>query len=44
MKALLMSTLVAAVSFALLVPVAEAHPHKVCHFDHHHHRTCHWVH
>ncbi|MFP3561155.1 HHHH-motif protein, partial [Paraburkholderia sp. SIMBA_049] len=29
----------------VLVPaLAEAHSHRVCHFNHHHHRVCHWVH
>jgi hypothetical protein len=28
----------------LLAPaLAEAHSHKVCHYDHHHHHVCHWV-
>ncbi|AIO70179.1 HHHH-motif protein [Burkholderia oklahomensis] len=44
MKNLLMSAFVAAVAFAALVPSAEAHAHRVCHFDHHHHhRACHRV-
>lgn len=42
MKTLLASALT--VTLALLVTNAEARPHKVCHFDHHHHRSCHWVH
>ncbi|MBR7962238.1 hypothetical protein KDW55_18090 [Burkholderia sp. AU19243] len=34
----------AAVAGAVLMPaLAEAHSHRVCHFDHHHHRTCRWV-
>ncbi|WP_231944060.1 HHHH-motif protein [Burkholderia stabilis] len=29
---------------AVLAPaIAEAHPHRVCHFDHHHHKMCRWV-
>ncbi|MFP6561381.1 HHHH-motif protein [Paraburkholderia sp. B3] len=32
------------VAFAVLTPaIANAHSHRVCHFDHHHHRVCHWV-
>jgi hypothetical protein len=32
------------VALVVLTPaLAEAHPHRVCHFDHHHHRSCHWV-
>ncbi|WP_261538692.1 HHHH-motif protein [Burkholderia multivorans] len=36
----------AAVACAVLAPaLAEAHAHRVCHFDdHHHHRMCRWVH
>ncbi|MGZ2747244.1 HHHH-motif protein [Burkholderia stagnalis] len=35
-------------TFAVLVvlapSMADAHPHRVCHLDHHHnHRVCHWV-
>ncbi|HDR9057643.1 HHHH-motif protein [Burkholderia vietnamiensis] len=30
-----------ALACAVLVPaLAEAHSHRVCHFDHHHHRVC----
>ena len=37
----LLKTLTAA---AVLVPaIAEAHPHRVCHFEHHHHKMCRWV-
>jgi hypothetical protein len=33
-----------ALACAVLVPaLAEAHSHRVCHFDHHHHRVCRWV-
>ncbi|WP_186308742.1 HHHH-motif protein [Paraburkholderia sp. BCC1885] len=33
-----------AVAFVVLAPaLAEAHSHKVCHYDHHHHRVCRWV-
>ncbi|WP_010094402.1 HHHH-motif protein [Burkholderia ubonensis] len=32
------------VACAVLAPaIAEAHPHRVCHFDHHHHRACRWA-
>lgn len=27
----------------MLPALAQAHSHKVCHYDHHHHRVCHWV-
>lgn len=40
---LLLSTLVAAVALTAFATQAEAHPHRVCHFDHHHHRVCRWV-
>lgn len=31
-------------ALTVLTPaIANAHPHRVCHFDHHHHRVCHWV-
>ena len=44
MKAILFASLVTMVAFAGLVPeIAQAHSHKVCHWDHHHHRVCHWV-
>ncbi|NLA19740.1 hypothetical protein GPU89_26440 [Burkholderia cepacia] len=44
MKTLLKSLAVTALAAAVLVPaIAEAHPHRVCHFDHHHHRMCRWV-
>ncbi|ABI91014.1 hypothetical protein Bamb_5467 [Burkholderia ambifaria AMMD] len=34
-----------ALACAVLVPaLAEAHSHRVCHFNYHHHRVCHWVH
>ncbi|MEN2468602.1 MULTISPECIES: HHHH-motif protein [Burkholderia] len=33
-----------AVACVVLVPtLAEAHSHRVCHYDHHHHRVCRWV-
>lgn len=33
-----------AVALAVLAPaLAEAHPHRVCHWDRHHHRVCRWV-
>ena len=44
MKAFLKTIVVAAVATAVLAPaIAEAHPHKVCHWNHHHHRVCRWV-
>ncbi|WP_438879295.1 HHHH-motif protein, partial [Bacillus cereus group sp. BC66] len=44
MKTLLKTLTVAALAAAVLVPViAEAHPHRVCHFEHHHHKVCRWV-
>ncbi|WP_206951463.1 HHHH-motif protein [Trinickia acidisoli] len=44
MKTFLKAIVLAAVATAALVPaIAEAHSHRVCHFDHHHHRVCHWV-
>ncbi|WP_179404402.1 HHHH-motif protein [Burkholderia guangdongensis] len=44
MKTLLKTISVAAVALAVLAPtLAEAHMHRVCHFDHHHHRVCRWV-
>ncbi|WP_236873173.1 HHHH-motif protein [Burkholderia sp. MSMB0856] len=37
-----MKTLLKSLTAAVLVPaIAEAHPHRVCHFDHH--RMCRWV-
>ncbi|WP_232072513.1 HHHH-motif protein [Paraburkholderia pallida] len=44
MKNALFSTLLAAVALTIFVPLAQAHEHKVCNWDHHHHRVCHWVH
>lgn len=33
-----------AAALAIVTPaIADAHPHRVCHFDDHHHRSCHWV-
>ncbi|WP_196493641.1 HHHH-motif protein [Burkholderia anthina] len=45
MKTLLKTLTAAAVAAAVLVPaIAEAHPHRVCRFDHHHHhKVCRWV-
>ncbi len=45
MKTLLKTLTAAAVAAAVLVPaIAEAHPHRVCHFEHHHHhKVCRWV-
>ena len=47
-KLKLVAALLSAVSFTVLVPaVAEAHSHKVCHWEHHHmhvHHACHWEH
>ncbi|MGU7779972.1 HHHH-motif protein [Burkholderia sp. PU8-34] len=44
MKTLLKTLTVTAVAIAVLAPaIAEARPHKECHFDHHHHRMCRWV-
>lgn len=44
MKTVLFASLVLAASLAELTPeMAQAHSHKVCHWDHHHHRLCHWV-
>ena len=38
MKTLLKTLTVAALAAAVLVPaIAEAHPRRVCHFEHHHH-------
>ena len=44
MKTLLKTLTAAAVAAAVLVPaIAEAHPHRLCHFEHHHHKVCRWV-
>ena len=44
MKKALISTLLAAAAGMAFASAAQAHPHKVCHWDpHHHHRSCHWV-
>jgi len=44
MKTLLKTLTVTALAAAVLVPaIAEAHPHRVCHFEHHHHKVCRWV-
>lgn len=44
MKNLLFAGLLTVVAFVALAPeIAQAHSHKVCHWDHHHHRVCHWV-
>jgi hypothetical protein len=41
MKILMKTLAVAAIATAVLAPtLAEAHMHRVCHFDHHHHRVC----
>jgi hypothetical protein len=46
-KQIILSSLVAFAGLAALAPtIASAAPHRghqVCHVDHHHHRTCHWV-
>jgi hypothetical protein len=45
MKTVLFAGLMMVASLAALTPeMAQAHSHKVCHWDHHHHRVCHWVH
>ncbi|MCG5078484.1 HHHH-motif protein [Paraburkholderia tagetis] len=44
MKYVAKTLTVMAVALAVLAPaLAEAHSHKVCHWDHHHHRVCRWV-
>ncbi|WP_230957915.1 HHHH-motif protein [Burkholderia diffusa] len=36
-------TVAAFITTVLAPTLAEAYPHRACHFDHHHHRICHWV-
>lgn len=41
-KSLFLS-LIAMIGFVSLTSVAQARPHLVCHYDHHHHKLCHHV-
>ena len=43
MKTLLKTLTVAALAAVLVPAIAEAHPRRVCHFEHHHHKVCRWV-
>jgi hypothetical protein len=44
MKTVLLAAVLMAASLVALTPeLAQAHSHKVCHWEHHH-QVCHWVH
>ena len=44
MKTVLFAAVLMAASLVALTPeMAQAHSHKVCHWEHHH-QVCHWVH